>query len=390
VRPAGLAIAVALAGGTAAAAQHGSPIAVGQVERNDVWSVLFLTAVVLAFVVYVVAVLVLRRGGGSVPVILAFAVVIQLIPLAGPLLGSRDVYSYWAYARIAAVHDANPYVETPASYPADPATHDVAAGWRGSPSDYGPLFTAASAGITDVTNPSGEAATFVFRVLGALAVLVTALLAARLALRKAFAAAFVGWNPLLAIDFAGGGHNDAWMVAALLVALLLLERRRHAAAGAMWIAAAAIKISVLPIVAVRLLRADRRVVVATLLVAAAVAAVATVAFGTAWLSVLGAVAHREATASIPMRLANVGLGEPLALALTYGLLLIAATWLTLQAVRGRHRLAMTACVVLITSPWLLPWYAALPVALAAVEEDGAAQLLALSLTAYLLPDRIPV
>jgi Glycosyltransferase family 87 len=390
VRAAGLAIAIALAGAVVAAAQRGSPIAVGQIERTDLWSALFLAAIASAFVVYVVAVVLFRRAGGSVRIAVAFAVVIQLIPLAGPLLGSRDAYSYWAYGRIAAVHDANPYVRTPASYPADPATRDVAGAWRQSPSEYGPMFSAASAGITDVTNPSAEAATFVFRVLGALAVVLTTLLAARLARRKAFAAAFVGWNPLLAVDFAGGGHNDAWMVAALLGALLLLERRRNAAAGAMWVAAAAIKISVLPIVAVRLLRAERTVVVGTLVAAAVVAVAATLAFGTAWLSVLGGLAHREATASIPMRLANLGLGEPFALAVAYGTLLIAATWLTLQALRGRHRLALTACVVLITSPWLLPWYAVLPVGLAAVEEDAAAQLLALSLTAYLLPDRIPV
>jgi Glycosyltransferase family 87 len=390
VRAAGLAIAIALAGAVAAAGRRGSPIAVGQIERTDVWSVVFLAAIASAFVVYVVAVVLLRRAGGSVRIAVAFAVLIQLIPLAGPLLQSRDAYSYWAYGRIAAVHDANPYVRTPASYPTDPATRDVARAWRRSPSEYGPIFAAASAGITDVTNPSAEAATFAYRVLGALAIVLTTFLAARLARRKAFAAAFVGWNPLLAIDFAGGGHNDAWMVAALLGALLLLDRRRNAAAGAMWIAAAAIKITVLPIVAVRLLRAERSVVVATACAATAVGVAATLAFGTAWLSVLGGLAHREATASIPMRLAHVGLGEPLALALAYGLLLVAAAWLTLQALRGRNRLALTACVVLITSPWLLPWYAALPVGLAAVEEDSVAQLLALSLTAYLLPDRIPI
>jgi hypothetical protein len=330
VRAAGLAIAIALAGAVAAAAQRGSPIAVGQIERTDLWSILFLTTISTAFVVYVVAVLRLRRAGGSVRIAVTFAVLIQLIPLAGPLLGSRDAYSYWAYGRIAGVHDANPYVRTPASYPADPATRDVAGAWRRSPSEYGPMFAAASAGITDAAKPSAEEATFVFRALGALAVMLTSVLAAGLAERKAFAAAFVGWNPLLAIDFAGGGHNDAWMVAALLGALLLLERRRNAAAGAMWVAAAAIKISVLPIVAVRLLRADRAVVVGTFVAAAGVGVAATLAFGMAWLSVLGGLAHREATASIPMRLAKLGFGEPLALTLSYATLVVAATWLTAQ------------------------------------------------------------
>ena len=47
-----------------------------------------------------------------------------------------------------------------------------------------------------------------------------------------FALAFVGWNPLLAIHFAGGGHNDAWMAALVLGALAF------AAAGGDGLAAA--------------------------------------------------------------------------------------------------------------------------------------------------------
>ena len=42
-----------------------------------------------------------------------------------------------------------------------------------------------------------------------------------------------------------------------------------------------------------------------------------------------------------------------------------------------------------TTPWLLPWYATWPVVLAAVEEDAVAQVLALGLAVYLLPDRVP-
>ena len=40
----------------------------------------------------------------------------------------------------------------------------------------------------------------------------------------AFAVAFVGWNPLLAIDFAGGGHNDVWMMVLVLGAPALAAR----------------------------------------------------------------------------------------------------------------------------------------------------------------------
>jgi hypothetical protein len=46
--------------------------------------------------------------------------------------------------------------------------------------------------------------------------------------------------------------------------------------------------------------------------------------------------------------------------------------------------------MLCASPWLLPWYAAWVIPLAAVEEDVVAWSLALALSVYLLPDRIPL
>ena len=52
--------------------------------------------------------------------------------------------------------------------------------------------------------------------------LAAALLAARLARRPALAIALVGWNPLLAVHLAGGGHNDAWVGALVLAALALV------------------------------------------------------------------------------------------------------------------------------------------------------------------------
>lgn len=65
-------------------------------------------------------------------------------------------------------------------------------------------------------------------------------------------------------------------------------------------------------------------------------------------------------------------------------------WLLLQAYRGRPRLGLAALLVLVVSSWLLPWYVVWPVVLVAVDDDPAAQLLALCLCAYLLPQRVLV
>ena len=58
------------------------------------------------------------------------AAAIQLVPLAGPLLLSRDAYAYWDYGRLATRHDANPYAISPARFPHDAATRTMAPAWR--------------------------------------------------------------------------------------------------------------------------------------------------------------------------------------------------------------------------------------------------------------------
>ena len=360
----------------------------GGVEHGDAWSILFVSALALAFALYVAALISMRRGGSRITVVLALTAAIQLVPLCGPLLLSRDVYSYWAYARIAAQHDRDPYLTAPATFPQDPATRAVARGWRDSTSVYGPAFTATSIAVDD-TAASPELVAFVFRVLAAAATIGAAVLAAQVARRKAFAAAFVGWNPLLAVAFAGGGHNDALMVVLILAALALAGQRRDLASGATWILAGAVKAPALLLLPLQLLHARRRVWLGAVLAALAASTAATLAFGTSWLAALAQVAGHQSRYALPVRLEQAGLPDHVAHTLAVVALLACGVWLARQSVRGRARLALGFCLLVVTTPWLLPWYSSWPVALAAVEEDTAAQVLSLALAAYLLPSRIP-
>ena len=68
----------------------------------------------------------------------------------------------------------------------------------------------------------------------------------------------------------------------------------------------------------------------------------------------------------------------------------AYVWLLVEAWRGRARLGLCAGLLLLATPWLVPWYAVWAVPLAAVEEDAAARWLALGLSAYLLRDAVPL
>jgi alpha-1,6-mannosyltransferase len=337
---------------------------------------------------YAGALVTLRHGGGRLTLVCAIAAAIQLIPLVGPLLLSHDVYSYWAYGRIASRHDSDPYTVPPARFPSDPATQAVAPGWRETTSVYGPAFTAFSIGV-DKTTQSSETVALVFRTVAALAAIAATLVAAAIARRKAFAAAFVGWNPLLAASSAGGGHNDALMLALMVGALALASRRRDVTAGGLWMVAAAVKAPALFLLPLQLVRAGRRFWAGCALAGVTGSIAATLAFGSGWLTAFGRLTHNESRYAIPARLEQLGVPDGTAHALAAVALGIGALWLVRQARQGQPRLALGACLLLLTTPWLLPWYATWPVVLAAVEEDVVAQVLALGLAAYLLPDRVP-
>ena len=322
---------------------------------------------------------------------------IQLAPLAGPVLLSTDVYTYWDYGRIAAVHDGNPYVDAPREFPSDPAYARMGASWRGTTSVYGPGFTLASEAHAKLVGESATAAAWLYKGLAAVAMLALVGLAARLGRQPAFAAAFVGWNPLLALHFACGGHNDAWIMALVLAALAPAASGRKQWAGAAWAAAAAVKwvaLVFLPLRALEARRAGREVRHLGFAACAAVVVVlATWRYGAHWLGVFGPLAgnlRKQAQYSLPNRVSGLGLSKDASAWLLAGLFVVAYLWLLREAWRGRARLGLAAGLLLAATPWLVPWYAVWAVPLAAVEEDQTAQALALALSAYLLRDAVPL
>jgi alpha-1,6-mannosyltransferase len=362
------------------------------------WSWAYLALVVAAFVAYLGGLALLRsRPSARTGAVLAIAAAVQLAPLTAPVLLSTDVYTYWDYGRIGAVHGGNPYADEPRAFPADPAFPRMGEQWRDTTSVYGPAFTLASEGQAATTGDSPTAAAWTYKVLAALALLALTWLAARLASRPAFAAAFVGWNPLLAVHFAGGGHNDAWMMALVLAALALAASGRRQLAGAAWAASIAVKwvaVVFLPLRALEARRRGRRVGHLGFAVTAVVlAAIASWRYGTGWLDAFGPVARnlREgARYSLPSRLESLGMPHGAAVGVLAGLFGLAYLWLLREAWRGRARLALAAGLLVLAAPWLVPWYAVWTVPLAAIEEDRTARVLALAVSAYLLRDAVPL
>jgi Glycosyltransferase family 87 len=370
----------------------------GAVAGIDRWSWIFLGCLIGAFLFYVGGIYLIRRFGLGLVVTAILAAAIQLAPLAAPLLLSTDAWTYWDYGRIAVVHDANPYVQTPSDFPLDPAFPYVGEKWVNTTSVYGPAFTLASEPLALADGESADAAAWTYKTLAAVAMLAAAGLAAFIARGgRAFALAFVGWNPLLAVHFAGGGHNDVWMAGLVVGALALGATGRRQLAGVSWVAAVLVKwipLVFLPLRALEARRNRRKVGHLGFAIAAVVlVAVATWRYGWHWLGALGPLArnaHEETSFAIPHRLEQIGLPEWLALALVATAFALAYLWLLREAWRGRARLGLAAGVLLLATPYLVPWYAVWVVPLAAAEEDRVAQGVALLLCAYMLRQTIPL
>jgi hypothetical protein len=263
---------------------------------------------------------------------------------------------------------------------------------------YGPAFTLTSQPVAIAAGRSAGAAAWLFKALAAVAILVTTLLVARLAAAPAFAAAFVGWNPLLAVHLAGGGHNDAWVAAAVVGALALAAAGRRAAAGAVWALAVLVKwipaVLLVLVVAAHRLRPPRRAVVGFLVAVLVVALAATLEWGVDWLTAFGPLAANagtETSYALPHRLEQAGVPDPAAVGLGIAVFAAGLAWLAADAWRRRTpRLAPAALLLLLTTPWLAAWYTAWLVPLAALEDDDRVRLATLAVCAYLLPQTIPL
>lgn len=394
---AGGAVALLVIAASAVASAAGSPVAAqagGASPERTAWP--FAVILAAAFAAYAGGLWLLRSGARRTAAVAAVAVVVQLAPLGSPLLLSTDAWTYWGYGWTAAEGGENPYRVAPADVPANPALPWMGSAWLETTSVYGPVFTLASEPLAALAGDSETATAWQYKSMAALAALGAAALAARLARRRALALAFVGWNPLLAVHLAGGGHNDAWVGALAVGALALAASRRTHAAGVAWSLAVLLKwvpLVFLVLHALELRSRRRAIAVGAVGASVAIALLATTQYGGAWLSALQPLADnaaKETSYAIPARLEQLGIPRGAALAAAATAFLGGAVWLARGASRGRARLGLAACLVLVTTPYLAVWYLAWAVPLAAADEDRAARLGCLALGAYLLPQTIPL
>jgi hypothetical protein len=354
--------------------------------------------VMVGFAAYVAGVLLAGKlGASSRRAAVVVAVAVQLLPLAGPLLLSRDAYNYWAYGRVAAVYDESPYRTTADRFPDDPAVQRMGADWRDDLLLYGPVFAVAAEAGAQVAGDSPARGVLFHRALAAAAMILMIALVAR-GPTPVLGVVLVGWNPLLALHAAGGGHNDFPMMALAALGYVWVLGGRRFAGGAAWAAAIGIKWSaglLLPLLILqrRLWRSGGFLagLGSTL---AALAVLGTALYRIEWLDLwhrLSAQGRRtDGSFGFAPLLENLGLPHRGVLVALTATLLVGYFWLALQARRRLPRLARGGELVALTQGWLNPWYAALYMPFVGLERDRVAQVVAVLLTAYFLVDVLPL
>jgi hypothetical protein len=327
----------------------------------------------------------------------AFAAV-AAFALAPPLL-SLDVFSYASYARLEGLHGLNPYANPPAAIAGDEAVAFVG-DFRDAVSSYGPLFTLGTTPLAHVGVPGFV---WALKIIGGLAVLATAWLAARLAAVRGLdprpAAALVALNPLVLIHVVGGAHNDALMALAMTAGVAAIVWGRELGGGLGLVAAAGIKASgaiTLPFALIEGLRHRRRLVAGIAAGAALLVAVALIAFGSASdqaLSVATTNQDLASRASLPSTVSDwVGTDLDVVRSVALALYAMLVASLLVWTARGADWLRASgwaALGLLLATSYLTPWYAIWPLPLAAAARDRALVASTVVVTAFLLRHQVP-
>ena len=355
-----------------------------------------------------------------------------LLLLLGPPLISQDVFGYLSFARLGALHGLDPYTHVPAEAPTDGAFPFI--GWPFQHSPYGPLFTLGSY----ATAPLGLAgglwalkAVAVGASLGAVALIATA--ARRMGRSARAAAVFVGLNPVVLELAAGGAHNDTLVLLVLAGALALAagsyrpartgpvahpdadaEKRADRvgmdgsyplrSAAALIAVGVGVKASaglVLPFVVLAppCWRERARVASGGLAALAVLALVAVVGFGAHAFGFVGALGEQQqliATHSLPAETARwVGLaGLPswwrdLFLG-GFVIVLVVTLWLTARGANWRTMAGWATLALLLSTAWLLPWYAIWVLPLAALADSRRLRVATLVFCAYAILIHLPL
>jgi alpha-1,6-mannosyltransferase len=183
-----------------------------------------------AFILYILAILIVRAG---LPPILGIVAVVapplafHVTLFAMPGLYTTDMFSYVMYSHIAGVLRVNPYTSMPSNFPDVRIFHWIHPLWHNAPSIYGPAWIDLTVPLARAVAHSSEvdkvlAYKALVNVGHLLGVACLAYVVHRVRPGHVLEAVVMyAWNPLVVFEFGGNGHNDAVMVAVMLFGLAL-------------------------------------------------------------------------------------------------------------------------------------------------------------------------
>lgn len=206
-----------------------------------------------------------RKSSLSLRHLIGLAVLFSVPLLLLPNLLSSDIYSYISFGRVAALHGANPFIDPPAAFPADPMMRWVH--WTTVPSVYGPAWIYPSMLLTwliEATLPNIVSYVLAYKLLALGLHLVNGRLIwlilqwwqpeanpgtePEAGAQRIWGTALYLLNPLALIEFAGNAHNDVLMITFVLLAVLAHLSRRTGGALALLTLAVLVKWVALPLV----------------------------------------------------------------------------------------------------------------------------------------------
>lgn len=308
------------------------------------------------------------------PVVGAIAVV-MVLAVVTPSAQSKDVFSYSMYGRILTEHHHNPYNSYPMHFEGDPMRRHVSSVWQRTPDIYGPAFTAVMAVYAPIIGESTFLARFMYQLLAAAAA--TALLwVLWRRTRNPLVIAFLGLHPLTSVSVVNGGHPDVIIALAFVVAYFLALERRVVLCALALALGVAINFSVIVAPVALVVWAWRKWPHRDVVKLAAITLVLGALpypFLHGWIK--NAHEHQQlisrmaiwnpvagfltGTAPSFLRIKNSMLLNvmPNATTLLAGILLLVVLWRYTGRATPDVAMAGAISVFLVTSPWVMPWYA---------------------------------
>jgi hypothetical protein len=357
-------------------------------------SILYILAVGLLFTLAVVAWRAARDDAGWEVRLWALAppVIFALILLLTMPLTSPDIFFYTMSARVLSIYGQNPYTVAPSAFPHDPLFGF--SNWPDYTSPYGPIWLLVSGGLTRLAGDDITRSILFLKLVAVGGYLACGGLIGAI-LRTRGRAVLPGmvfwlWNPLVLIEFAGAGHNDALMLAGLLLGLWLYLRGWFRLAFAAVALAAMVKlvaIVVLPILLwhrVATLVGWRARMWETARLSWLPALIAALCLEPFWagMATFGPVKESDHYYSSAGHIARIGLERFLAprpageiVRETIVAILLIGYALILRRTPGDNNRLLAACtsamlLLIVLWPFFVPWYCAWAVALVATLGSG--------------------